>query len=125
MTVKQPAMKKNNVKLSEAEREQLNTLIQKGKGPTRQVLKARTLLKADASEAGDAWSDGRIAEALDNSIDTVAAPASTWWRVGSTPLRPASTLPTQPESASSTAPPRPSRLRSPARRRPRDADGGR
>jgi len=29
-------------------------------------------LKADASEAGEAWSDGRIAEALDTSIDTIA-----------------------------------------------------
>jgi poly-gamma-glutamate capsule biosynthesis protein CapA/YwtB (metallophosphatase superfamily) len=36
------------------------------------VLKARILLKADASEAGEAWSDGQIAEALDTSIDTIA-----------------------------------------------------
>src|ERR1700761_1884290 len=47
-------------------------LIQKGKSPARQVLKARILLKADASEAGEAWSDGQIAEALDTSIDTIA-----------------------------------------------------
>jgi hypothetical protein len=39
---------------------------------SRQVLKARILLKADASEAGEAWSDGQIAEALDTSIDTGA-----------------------------------------------------
>ena len=38
----------------------------------RQVVKARILLKADASEAGDAWSDSQIATALDTSIDTVA-----------------------------------------------------
>ena len=36
------------------------------------MLKARILLKADASEAGEAWSDGQIAEALDTSIDTIA-----------------------------------------------------
>ena len=28
--------------------------------------------QADASAAGEAWSDGRIAEALDTSIDTIA-----------------------------------------------------
>ena len=58
--------------LSADERERLNALIQKGTSPARQVLKARILLKADASEAGEAWSDGRIAEALDTSIDTIS-----------------------------------------------------
>jgi hypothetical protein len=72
VTAKQPAVKKYIVKLDEAERERLNALIQKGKGPARQVLKARILLKADASEAGEAWSDGRIADALDTSVDTIA-----------------------------------------------------
>lgn len=65
-------MKKSIVTLSEAERERLDTLIQKGKAPARQLWKARILLKADASEAGEAWSDGRIAEAPDTSIDTIA-----------------------------------------------------
>ena len=72
MTAKQPAVKKYIVNLSEEERDRLNALIQKGKSPVRQVLKARILLKADASEAGDAWSDGQIAEALDTSVDTIA-----------------------------------------------------
>lgn len=72
MTAKQPAVKRYIVKLTADERERLNTLIRKGKAPVRQVLKARILLKADASEAGEAWSDGQIAEALDTSIDTVA-----------------------------------------------------
>jgi transposase len=44
----------------------------KSTSPARQVLKARILLKADASETGQAWSDGEIAEALDTSIDTIA-----------------------------------------------------
>ena len=70
MTAKQPAVKK--YKLSADERERLAALIQKGKAPARQVLKARILLKADASEAGEAWSDGQIAEALDTSLDTIA-----------------------------------------------------
>ena len=60
------------IKLSPEEREQLNALIQKGKAPARQVLKARILLKADASEAGEGWSDQRIADALDTSTDTIA-----------------------------------------------------
>jgi transposase len=69
---KQPAVKRYIVTLSADERERLNALIQRGTCPVRQVLKARILLKADASEAGEGWSDGRIAEALDTSIDTIA-----------------------------------------------------
>jgi len=72
VTAKQPAVEKYIVSLSVDERERLNALIQKGKAPARQLLKARILLKADASEAGEAWSDGRIADALDTSIDTIA-----------------------------------------------------
>ena len=60
MVAKQLAVKRYIVMLSADERERLNTLIQKGTSPARQVLKARILLKADASEAGEAWSDGRI-----------------------------------------------------------------
>ena len=72
MTAKQNAVKKYVVKLSDTERERLNTLIHMGKHPARQLTKARILLKADASEAGEGWSDSRIAAALDTSIDTVA-----------------------------------------------------
>jgi poly-gamma-glutamate capsule biosynthesis protein CapA/YwtB (metallophosphatase superfamily) len=72
VAAKQPAVKKYIVKLSEEERERLKALIQRGKSRARQVLKARILLKADASEAGEAWSDSQIGEALDTSIDTVA-----------------------------------------------------
>jgi hypothetical protein len=72
VTPKRIAVKKYVVTLSEAEREQLNTLIHAGKHPARQLTRARILLKADSSEAGDAWSDSQIATALDTSIDTVA-----------------------------------------------------
>ena len=34
--------------------------------------KARILLKADASDAGEGWSDSEIAAALDTSVDTIA-----------------------------------------------------
>ncbi len=72
MAAKQTPQRKYIVKLSDAERERLNTLIRTGKHRARQVLKARILLKADASEAGGAWTDSQIAEALDTSTDTVA-----------------------------------------------------
>ena len=72
MTAQQPAVKKYIVKLSAEERDRLDVLIQKGKAAARQLLKARILLKADASERGEAWSYSQIAEALDTSVDTVA-----------------------------------------------------
>jgi len=52
------------VRLSAEERERLETLIRKGKSPARRQLKARILLKADVSMAGEGWSDGRIIAAL-------------------------------------------------------------
>jgi len=72
VTPKQPAVKKYVVTLSAEERQQLVAVIQTGKRPARQVLKARILLKADASDAGEGWSDSDIAAALETSIDTVA-----------------------------------------------------
>ena len=59
------------VRLSAEERETLEGMISKGKGPATQLLKARILLKADISEAGDGWSDERIVEALETSVSTV------------------------------------------------------
>jgi hypothetical protein len=72
VTAKQIAVKKYVVNLSDTERERLNGLIHMGKHPARQLTKARILLKADVSAAGEGWSDRRIATALDTSIDTVA-----------------------------------------------------
>jgi hypothetical protein len=60
------------VTLSDDERDQLNAMIRRGKHPARQQLKARILLKADASDAGEGWSDSQIAAALATSVDTVA-----------------------------------------------------
>ena len=60
------------MKLSDEEREQLNSMINKGKHRARYLVKARILLKADASDAGEGWSDSQIAAALDTSVDTVA-----------------------------------------------------
>lgn len=72
MAAKEIPLKKYVVKLSEAERSQLHGLINKGKSPAKRLLKARILLKADASEAGEAWSDSQIIEALDTNASMVA-----------------------------------------------------
>lgn len=65
------AVKKYIVRLSLEERDRLEAMISKGKHPAIQILKARILLKADVSEAGEGWSDSRIVAALDTSISTV------------------------------------------------------
>ena len=72
MAAKEIAVKKYVVKLSAEERERLNTLIQSGKHPARKLTRARILLKADAGEAGEGWSDSQIAAALDTGLVTVA-----------------------------------------------------
>ena len=69
---KQSAVKKYVVMLSPEEREQLEALLRSGKHSARKLLRARILLKADASEAGEAWSDDQIASGLHTSLKTVA-----------------------------------------------------
>jgi hypothetical protein len=71
MAAKEISVKTYVVRLSGEERERLKTLIGKGKSPARRLLKARILLKVDVSEAGEAWSDSRIMEALDASASMV------------------------------------------------------
>src|SRR5579863_2498362 len=65
-------VKKYVVRLSNDERLALEALISKGKHPAATIGKARILLKADVSEAGEGWSDSRIVDALDTSLATVA-----------------------------------------------------
>src|SRR5207302_8077948 len=43
----------------------------KGKSPAQRLLKARILLKADVSEAGEGWSDSQIIKALETSVSMV------------------------------------------------------
>ena len=71
MAGKEIAVKKYVVRLDAAERDQLTTLIHKGKGSAQLLTKARILLKADVSDLGEGWSDSRIAAALDTSIATI------------------------------------------------------
>ena len=71
MAGKDIAVKKYVVRLGAEEREQLQALIRKGKSPAKRLLKARILLKADISEAGEGWSDSRIIKALDTSASMI------------------------------------------------------
>ena len=65
------SVKKYVVNLTEDEREQLQDLIRTGKRSAQQLMKARILLKADVSAAGEGWSDSEIVRALDTSLATV------------------------------------------------------
>jgi hypothetical protein len=71
MAVKEISVKKYVVRLSGEERERLEALVRKGKSPAQRLLKARILLKADVSDAGEGWSDSRIIEALDTTASMV------------------------------------------------------
>lgn len=62
------ALKKYVVRLSAEERAQLQALIGKGRGSARRLTKARILLKADVSDAGEDCSDSEIVGALGVSI---------------------------------------------------------
>jgi len=64
-------MKKYIVRLSDDEREQLKKIITSGRGAARMFTRARILVKADQSEKGPAWSDEKISEALDVTVQTI------------------------------------------------------
>jgi len=68
---KEIAVKKYVVRLSAQERERLEALIGAGKSMAQLLTKARILLKADVSEAGEGWSDSKISAALDTSINNI------------------------------------------------------
>ena len=80
MAAKEISVKRYVVRLSADEREQLEALIRKGKSPAQRLLKARILLKADVSGAGEGWSDSRIIKALETSHRWFTGCASNWWR---------------------------------------------
>src|SRR5947209_16282790 len=71
MLAKEMSVQRYVVRLSGEEREQLEALIRKGKSPAQRLLKARILLKADVSGAGEGWSDSRIIKALETSPSMV------------------------------------------------------
>ena len=61
--------KKYIVRLSQAEREHLETVVKKLKGSSQKVRRAQILLKADA--AGPNWTDKQISEAFSCRTSTV------------------------------------------------------
>src|ERR1700689_3523338 len=54
-------------------RERLEAVIGSGKRSAQLITKARILLKADTSDAGDGWTDIKIAAALGASVNTVGS----------------------------------------------------
>ena len=64
-------MKKYIVKLSKDERDTLKKLIKSGRGPARMFTRARILMKADQGQRGPSWSDEKISDALDVTVQTI------------------------------------------------------
>jgi Homeodomain-like domain len=64
--------KKAVVRLTEAERARLHTLIGSGTAPARALTHARILLKANQGEGGPGWTDAAIATAVEAHPMTVA-----------------------------------------------------
>ena len=62
-------LKKYIVRLTDAERETLNQVVDKLKGTSQKILRARVLLKADAD--GPGWTDAKIADAFGCRTKTV------------------------------------------------------
>jgi transposase len=63
--------KKYIVKLSDEERQRLETLVGQGKAAARKIQRAWILLKADAEATGPAWSDEMIREAFAVGLVTI------------------------------------------------------
>jgi transposase len=64
-------MKKYKVTLTADERQALHDLVAAGKAAAKKLAHARILLKADAAADGPAWTDARIAEAVEVNRTTV------------------------------------------------------
>ena len=64
-------MKKYIVRLSGEERSSLQKLLTSGRGSGRMFTRVRILLKADQSDEGSAWSDEKISESFDVTVQTI------------------------------------------------------
>ena len=64
--------KTHRVELTDADRQWLFEFIGRGEAPAREQTRARVLLKADEGPEGPAWTDDRIADALELSSGGVA-----------------------------------------------------
>jgi hypothetical protein len=63
--------KKHHIELSWPEREQLESIVRKGKASAQRQCHARILLLADTNGPEGGWSDSQIARAAQTSIPTV------------------------------------------------------
>ncbi len=82
MAARAPVVKRYVVRLSAEERRGLEAMIRKGKSSAARLLKARILLRAGISEAGEGWSDSRIIEALERSVSMVYRVRKQWVEEG-------------------------------------------
>jgi transposase len=82
MAARSPSVKRYVVRLSAEERRGLEAMLGKGKSSAARLLKARILLKADVSEAGEGWSDSRIIDALNTSVSMVYRVRKQWVEEG-------------------------------------------
>jgi hypothetical protein len=78
MAARAASVKRYVVRLSADERRRLEAMIHKGKSSAARLVKARILLKADVSEAGEGWSDSRILEAVETSVSMVYRVRKQW-----------------------------------------------
>ena len=116
-------MKKYKVTLTADERQSLHDLVTAGKAAAKKLAHARILLKADAAPGGPAWTDDRIADAVEVSTDTVARVRQRFVE-DSLDAALARKKPARPSRRSSTGGPRPGSSPSPAPRPRTSAPGG-
>jgi len=64
-------MKKYLVRLTRKEQATLKKLLSSGRGSGRMFTRVRILLKADQSAKGSGWSDEKISEAFDVTVQTI------------------------------------------------------
>lgn len=64
-------MKKYIVRLTRKEQATLKKLLTSGRGSGRMFTQVRILLKADQSDKGPGWSDEKISEAFDVTVQTI------------------------------------------------------
>lgn len=64
-------MKKYMVRLTTEERSRLQRFIKSGKSSARMFTRAHVLLKADVGESGPAWSDDKISEAFEITVQSI------------------------------------------------------
>jgi transposase len=65
-------LKKYHVTLTPEERSELEAMVRRGRSAARTLVRARVLLKCDEGGGGPAPADGRVADAIECGVATVA-----------------------------------------------------